>query len=211
MAKGDRHPFAYHRPIVGFHGCDRSTVEKIPLQGESLEPSKNDYDWLGEGAYFWEHGLQRALEFAEEQKERGRIETPAVLGAYIHLGQCWTGCRLSGGSSWKAIPCTREPGSTPRPMSRSQCEIPDASWVTSCRTPAILLDGGSPMEPQLKEQFEKARERFVALTLDQRLARLQELGILDANGDLAEQYRAAASPGPARKAAKKGSRGGKSR
>jgi hypothetical protein len=83
------HPFAYHRPIVGFHGCDRSTVEKVLLHGEALEPSGNDYDWLGRGIYFWEHGWKRALEFAKQQVKRGRIQEPAVLGAYIHLGRCF--------------------------------------------------------------------------------------------------------------------------
>ncbi len=81
--------FAYQRLIVGYHGCDRETVERVLLYGEPLHPSVNPYDWLGNGIYFWEYGPQRALEFAHEQQARGKVQNPAVLGAYIHLGQCF--------------------------------------------------------------------------------------------------------------------------
>ena len=47
------------------------------------------YDWLGQGIYFWEHGPARAMEWAEAQKKRGKLKTPAVLGALLHLGQCF--------------------------------------------------------------------------------------------------------------------------
>lgn len=43
----------------------------------------------GEGIYFWEHGYRRAAEFAEWKKNRGEIDEPMVLGAYIHLGRCF--------------------------------------------------------------------------------------------------------------------------
>ncbi|TNE50890.1 MAG: hypothetical protein EP343_07000 [Deltaproteobacteria bacterium] len=79
----------YQRLIVGYHGCDRETLERVLLYGESLYPSVNPYDWLGNGVYFWEYGPQRALEFAYEQQLRGKIQNPAVLGAYIHLGRCF--------------------------------------------------------------------------------------------------------------------------
>lgn len=49
-----------------------------------FEPSCNDYDWLGRGAYFWEYGPDRALQWAEANKEY-----PAVVGAYIQLGKCF--------------------------------------------------------------------------------------------------------------------------
>ena len=59
------------------------------LGRQTLKPSSNDYDWLGKGIYFWEHGPERALEWAGELKKRGKIEKPAVLGAVIHLGRCF--------------------------------------------------------------------------------------------------------------------------
>jgi hypothetical protein len=58
-----------------------------------LRPSHNDYDWLGEGIYFWEHNALRAYEYSVELASRPRnqshqIRRPAVLGAVIDLGFC---------------------------------------------------------------------------------------------------------------------------
>lgn len=74
---------------IGFHGCDKSVAEMI-LNGGSLKPSQNDYDWLGHGIYFWENNEQRALQFAEEAAKRktSSIKKPFVLGAVIDLGYC---------------------------------------------------------------------------------------------------------------------------
>ena len=81
--------------ILAFHGCDETVVSKI-VQGKSiLNPSENDYDWLGNGVYFWEHNSLRAMEYAEQlcanpRKVKGKtpIKTPAVIGAVISLGRC---------------------------------------------------------------------------------------------------------------------------
>lgn len=77
------------RIVVGYHGCDQHVLEDVLLRGASLKESSNKYDWLGKGVYFWEFSRQRATDFAEEQRERGKIVRPAVLGAYIHLGRCF--------------------------------------------------------------------------------------------------------------------------
>lgn len=74
--------------VFGFHGCDRSTFDKVVRDGGSLDPSTNDYDWLGSGIYFWEQNYDRALAWAEEQAGRGRVSEPAVIGAVIDLGYC---------------------------------------------------------------------------------------------------------------------------
>jgi len=50
----------YSRFVVGYHGCDASLTRKVILGDEVLSPSKNPYDWLGRGSYFWEHGPARA-------------------------------------------------------------------------------------------------------------------------------------------------------
>lgn len=85
----DQPGYIYHRLVVGYHGCDRDTAERVLLGGQSLHKSSNRYDWLGEGIYFWEHGHRRAAEFAQWKKDRGELEEPMVLGAYIHLGRCF--------------------------------------------------------------------------------------------------------------------------
>ncbi len=82
-------PIDYQRLIVGYHGCDRSVGEAVLLRGEPLKPSRNRYDWLGRGVYFWEHGPERARAWAEEMQARGRVEEPFVLGAFINLGRCF--------------------------------------------------------------------------------------------------------------------------
>lgn len=80
----------YQRMIIGYHGCDATTVNEVLVDGQPLTPSENDYDWLGPGIYFWEHGPQRAYRWAcEKAKRDDSINTPAVLGAYIHLGRCF--------------------------------------------------------------------------------------------------------------------------
>lgn len=88
----------YSRPpavVLGFHGCDAEVGEAL-LAGhiEHLTPSSNEYDWLGNGIYFWEGGPSRAAEFAEAacrrnpKMSRGRIRRPFVIGAILDLGHC---------------------------------------------------------------------------------------------------------------------------
>lgn len=71
--------------VIGFHGCDQNVYDKVIKDGESLTKSQNEYDWLGNGIYFWEHNLQRAYEWAERSP---KIKKPAVIGAVIDLGYC---------------------------------------------------------------------------------------------------------------------------
>src|SRR5580704_3609368 len=80
----------YRRFIIGYHGCCESVVEKVLKDGSDLEHSKNAFDWLGKGTYFWEYAPERALEWANRSKKiNGKIKTPSVIGAYIHLGNCF--------------------------------------------------------------------------------------------------------------------------
>ena len=56
-------------------------------------PSKNSWDWLADGIYFWEQNPQRALDYAQEvsmgdQYNKVKIKTAFVLGAIIELGHC---------------------------------------------------------------------------------------------------------------------------
>lgn len=79
--------------VLGFHGCDRKVGESVLAGKERLLPSKNSYDWLGNGIYFWENDPERAADYARILHENpGRtsttIEDPFVLGAVIDLGHC---------------------------------------------------------------------------------------------------------------------------
>jgi hypothetical protein len=81
----------YQRMVIGYHGCDAGVVAKVLSGEDALAPSEKDYDWLGPGIYFWEHGPQRAYDWARDEAKRApdKIQSPAVLGAYINLGQCF--------------------------------------------------------------------------------------------------------------------------
>ena len=77
------------RVIFGYHGCDESVL-KMVLNGGFLKPSINDYDWLGNGIYFWEGSAARANRWAKEMAATpaSRVKKPAVIGAVINLGHC---------------------------------------------------------------------------------------------------------------------------
>lgn len=79
--------------VLGYHGCDEEIGEEILGSGDHVTPSRNAYDWLGAGAYFWENNPKRALSWAEFLKKHPviadhKIATPFVIGAIIDLGNC---------------------------------------------------------------------------------------------------------------------------
>jgi hypothetical protein len=82
----------YHRTVIAYHGCDRKVADDVLLGKATLEFSKNEYDWLGSGIYFWEHGVARAYQWASFRATSGKVKKvkePAVIGAYINLGRCF--------------------------------------------------------------------------------------------------------------------------
>lgn len=78
---------SYHAEIVfGFHGCDENVCKEILNSTDKhLTWSTNDYDWLGDGIYFWLNDPTRALEWAIKNL---KVSKPAVIGAIIRLGNC---------------------------------------------------------------------------------------------------------------------------
>lgn len=76
--------------LLGFHGTDEKTAQKIFAGDEHLTPSENDYDWLGHGTYFWEYSPQRAFQFVQEKfRWQKRKDKVAVIGAIIDPGHCF--------------------------------------------------------------------------------------------------------------------------
>jgi hypothetical protein len=74
--------------ILGYHGCDAAVAEGL-LAGEPFKVSRNAYDWLGDGTYFWESDPERGRQWAQLMQDRGApITTPAVVGAVIDPGWC---------------------------------------------------------------------------------------------------------------------------
>jgi hypothetical protein len=79
--------------VLGFHGCDHAVAERVFAGNAVLKPSRNSYDWLGHGVYFWENSPDRARDYARSllqrsKASRGRVRKPAVIGAVIDLGYC---------------------------------------------------------------------------------------------------------------------------
>ncbi len=79
--------------ILGYHGCDAQVADQVVTGRRPLRASQNDYDWLGDGVYFWEHSPQRAFDFAKTMRHRPhpsgqRIRKPGVIGAVINLDYC---------------------------------------------------------------------------------------------------------------------------
>jgi hypothetical protein len=112
-------------PLVGFHGCDRKVAEAVLSGKNPLEPSQNDYDWLGPGIYFWVDSPERGLEWARERTARKRgqsgaeIRDPYVIGAFIHPGLCLNLTDYGVGSelldAYETLSDTLEQSSTPLP------------------------------------------------------------------------------------------------
>ena len=122
--------------VLGFHGCDKSTADRVISGAEHIRHSKKEYDWLGSGAYFWESSPHRALEWATTMAARpstspNRVREPAVLGAIIDLGTCcnlfdsdaleevrgaWMAMRAAYRASGAKLPVNR--GDTPDRLGR---------------------------------------------------------------------------------------------
>jgi hypothetical protein len=67
---------------IGFHGTSVEAAQRILSAG--FEVSRNEYDWLGDGAYFFQDAPVRAMEWA---RQRFGSEA-AVVGAEIDLDGC---------------------------------------------------------------------------------------------------------------------------
>ena|ERR1700730_6632164 len=78
--------------VVAYHGCDLKIAKKLLNHDIDIASSTNQYDWLGDGAYFWIDTPKRAIDWAIWKKERGHITTPAVIGAFIYPGLCLNLC-----------------------------------------------------------------------------------------------------------------------
>lgn len=72
----------FARTVLAYHGCDRDFAESM-IRGEididQWKVSRNVYDWLGHGIYFWEYAPDRA----EKWRSKG-----GVVGAIIQIGNC---------------------------------------------------------------------------------------------------------------------------
>jgi hypothetical protein len=91
----------YHRTVVGYHGTGLTAALRIVNRLEGFRRSQRDFDWLGEGTYFWEYAPKQALTFAKIRQRQYRkkrkktvydelraTESLAVVACMIRLGFC---------------------------------------------------------------------------------------------------------------------------
>lgn len=79
--------------ILAYHGCEKQIGLNLVNQTTFPEASKNSYDWLGTGMYFWEGSESRAWDFINNLKEnpnpqKKSIIEPFVIGAVLDLKNC---------------------------------------------------------------------------------------------------------------------------
>jgi hypothetical protein len=72
--------------VTGYHGCTQEAAESILSSGE-FRRSREEYDWLGEGFYFFEFAPFRAWQWAQAVADRVG-GSPAVIEARVELGRC---------------------------------------------------------------------------------------------------------------------------
>jgi hypothetical protein len=67
---------------IGYHGTSAGAAQRILSTG--FQVSRNEYDWLGDGAYFFQDAPARALEWARDRFGNDA----AVIGVEIDLEDC---------------------------------------------------------------------------------------------------------------------------
>ena len=71
--------------LIGYHGCDITTRDGFVSGTKNPKISRNSYDWLYDGLYFFEGDCDRALKLATAASERStcwrrfKIEPPCRL------------------------------------------------------------------------------------------------------------------------------------
>lgn len=83
--------------VLGYHGCHKDVAQSIFEGKGHLQPSENDYDWLGHGVYFWEADPIRGWEWACDHHGENNA---SVIGTAIHLGRS---LNLMSRHAYKAI------------------------------------------------------------------------------------------------------------
>jgi hypothetical protein len=83
--------------VLGFHGTDARVVSAVVGRTvRHLDKSQDSTEWLGHGVYFWENDPERALDWAQHGKTKGKITQPDAIGAVIDLGHCLDLTTLTG-------------------------------------------------------------------------------------------------------------------
>jgi hypothetical protein len=70
-------PILTTETLLGYHGTSRQRAQLILTEG--FKASGNTYDWLGDGAYFWQDAPLRAAEWANDQYGKDAAVVEAII------------------------------------------------------------------------------------------------------------------------------------
>jgi len=147
--------------VLGYHGCDEA-IGKQAVDGRiKILKSTRDFDWLGNGAYFWEADPHRAYEWALQKNVRGDYKKAFVIGAVVDLGNCLdlttrTGIELvrSAHQSFKAM---REKAGLSMPSNKPAPRDPGPDLVMRYLDCAVVNYMHSIIKEQGGEPFDTVR------------------------------------------------------
>jgi hypothetical protein len=114
--------------VLAYHGCDIQVGERILAGKSHVRSSINEYDWLGNGAYFWENSPTRALQWAQFLNNHPKIaatemKEPFVIGAIIKAGRCLdlteAHCLGLVGEAYKELHATTEQSGIALPTNKA--------------------------------------------------------------------------------------------
>lgn len=78
------------RIVLGYHGCYADVAAAL-CKGSDFVPSTNDYDWLGNGIYFWEANPLRALDFITfKRDDEGQADREIAVVPVLQLNFLFT-------------------------------------------------------------------------------------------------------------------------
>lgn len=156
--------YDYQRTVIAYHGCDASVAEEVFGGRKGLEFSKNDHDWLGHGIYFWEHGPNRAMDWAKERTQSSpttRVKTPAVVGAFINLGKCFdlldTRYTKSLAKAYTAFKKTIRPDGLEFPKNKSPRNQSSPDEVVRLLDCAVINWTLDSLKTTIREDFQTVR------------------------------------------------------
>lgn len=102
--------------------------------------STRDYDWLGEGSYFWENDLVRGHQWASEPQRK--YQNPTVVGAVIELGHCLDLTTQTGIDAVKRaydqFKKLNESAGRPLPENKAPQNQPDGDRLIRCLDCAVM-------------------------------------------------------------------------
>lgn len=151
--------YLYQRQIIAYHGCDESIAKQVFDKDEPLAPEEKDYHWLGQGIYFWEHGAERAYDWACENREN-----PAVIGAIIHLGNCFDLLDLQNtqilSEAWPRFQQAKAAAGEPIPHNEAPKNNPNREKLLHRRDCAVINWTIEQLEQADTPQYDSVRGVF---------------------------------------------------